>query len=77
MHDFIHKNNVKTTIKKELIFGYPPIKFKETNDVLGGSSEYIQEDLLVEKQTKGLWGLFGKHIYGYNEMSENQLREMF
>ena len=45
--------------------------------MLNNSSEYINEDQLVEKQVKGLWGLLGKHIYGLNELQENQLKEMF
>jgi len=65
------------TIKKELIFGYPPMQFKDTSDVVNSGSEYVDEQHLVEKQVKGLWGLLGKHIYGQNELSENQLKEMF
>jgi hypothetical protein len=53
------------------------MQFKDTSDMLNNSSEYINEDQLVEKQVKGLWGLLGKHIYGLNELQENQLKEMF
>jgi hypothetical protein len=79
LRDFIHDNNVKMTIKKELIFGYPPMQFKDTSDVV--VNEHVGEDVderhYVEKQIKGLWGLLGKHIYGQNELTENQLKEMF
>lgn len=68
LQQFVNNNNKSIyEIKKDLIFGYPPMVFNSPY-------EGLTED---EKNnpSRSLWKYVGKHIYGNND-KEMQLRLM-
>jgi hypothetical protein len=74
LEEFVQDNNAGTTVKKELIFGYPPIQFKDTETILESLSSRVKEENLLESQIATLWNMLGKHIYGKSSPhSQNQL----
>jgi len=74
---FIKKNTGLLNVKKDMIFSYPPILYKDTDTIISGLSQQANTEGIIEGQMRALWNILGRHIYGRSDEKENQIKEIF
>ena len=74
---FIKKNTGLLNVKKDMIFSYPPILYKDTDSIVGSFSQHVDTEKVIERQMAALWNILGRHIYGRSDEKENQIKEIF